>query len=209
MIGAPHHSTVVSQQRRWRPAAAIATAGNPPCRHCVPYGSMIHRNRCCLAVLALVAQSAMMVLSFGRRLGPTRRAGVGARRSISAAAARSSSSNSSPPAPHNICIVGGGLAGLSTAFHFLEKQPRAGAHPSAASVTILDRDEVGQSGASAVAGGYVTSYSTRASNGNTRFDSLLQTDGRRGSSFGRGLSIYLLLLIEPGSHDDNLHHQDL
>jgi hypothetical protein len=176
---------------------------------------MIHRNRCCLAVLALVGQSAMMVLSFGRRLGPTRRAAFAARRSLSAAAARSSSNgngniNSSPSAPpHNICIVGGGLAGLSTAFHFLEKQPRAGAHPSAASVTILDRDEVGQSGASAVAGGYVTSYSTRASNGKTRFDSLLQTDGRRGSSFGRGLSIYLLLLIEPGSHDDNLHHQDL
>jgi ribulose 1,5-bisphosphate synthetase/thiazole synthase len=46
-------------------------------------------------------------------------------------------------------IVGGGLAGLSTAFHLLRKEPSL-------DVTILDSSGPGMGGASSVAGGYVT-----------------------------------------------------
>jgi hypothetical protein len=52
--------------------------------------------------------------------------------------------------PKNIAIVGGGLAGLSTAFHLLEKTS------SRCQVTIFDTAPVGTAGASSVAGGYVT-----------------------------------------------------
>jgi len=52
--------------------------------------------------------------------------------------------------PLKIGIVGGGLAGLSTAFHLLEKK-------SNVHVTILDKAPVGKGGASSVAGGYVQS----------------------------------------------------
>jgi ribulose 1,5-bisphosphate synthetase/thiazole synthase len=45
-----------------------------------------------------------------------------------------------------VAIVGGGLAGLSTAFHLLQKSPGC-------DITILDKAPVGTSGASAVAGG--------------------------------------------------------
>jgi hypothetical protein len=55
-----------------------------------------------------------------------------------------------PPPPQNIAIVGGGLAGLSTAFHLLEKTQ------SRCRVTIFDTAPVGTKGASSVAGGYVT-----------------------------------------------------
>jgi hypothetical protein len=48
-----------------------------------------------------------------------------------------------------IAIVGGGLAGLSTAFHLLEKTH------SRCQVTIFDTAPVGTAGASSVAGGYV------------------------------------------------------
>lgn len=50
--------------------------------------------------------------------------------------------------PQNIAIVGGGLAGLSTAYHLLQKSPDA-------KITIFDKDAPGCGGASAVAGGYV------------------------------------------------------
>jgi hypothetical protein len=56
------------------------------------------------------------------------------------------------PAPHNIAIVGGGLAGLSTAFHLLEKTVSLS---SRCRVTIFDTAHVGTAGASSVAGGYV------------------------------------------------------
>jgi hypothetical protein len=46
-------------------------------------------------------------------------------------------------------IVGGGLAGLSTAFHILDKTQ------GACHVTIYDKSPVGTGGASSVAGGYV------------------------------------------------------
>lgn len=51
----------------------------------------------------------------------------------------------SEPSGH-IGIVGGGLAGLSTAFYLLQKAPNL-------SVTVLDREEPGAGGASSVAGG--------------------------------------------------------
>jgi hypothetical protein len=46
----------------------------------------------------------------------------------------------------NIAIVGGGLAGLSTAYHLLQKNPSLG-------ITILDTSLPGEGGASTVAGG--------------------------------------------------------
>ena len=49
---------------------------------------------------------------------------------------------------NSIGVVGGGLAGLSTAFHLLEKSSG-----NDVQVTILDKAHVGQGGASAVAGG--------------------------------------------------------
>lgn len=51
--------------------------------------------------------------------------------------------------PHKIGIVGGGLAGLSTAFHLLQKR-------KSVEITILDKAPVGTAGASSVAGGYVS-----------------------------------------------------
>jgi glycine/D-amino acid oxidase-like deaminating enzyme len=54
--------------------------------------------------------------------------------------------------PQKIAIVGGGLAGLSTAFHLLEKASQL--YPAKSlDVTILDSHQVGTGGASAVAGG--------------------------------------------------------
>ena len=49
-------------------------------------------------------------------------------------------------APKKIAIIGGGLAGLSTVFHLLEKQPDI-------NVTVFDRTAVGTGGASSVAAG--------------------------------------------------------
>ena len=46
----------------------------------------------------------------------------------------------------NVGIVGGGLAGLATAYHLLEKNPLI-------QITILDKAQPGSGGASAVAGG--------------------------------------------------------
>jgi hypothetical protein len=51
--------------------------------------------------------------------------------------------------PKSIGIVGGGLAGLSTAYHLLQKAP-------ATKITILDKTLPGRGGASSVAGGYVS-----------------------------------------------------
>ena len=48
--------------------------------------------------------------------------------------------------PQNIGIVGGGLAGLSTAFHLLEKIDNV-------QITVIDKALPGQGGASSVAGG--------------------------------------------------------
>jgi ribulose 1,5-bisphosphate synthetase/thiazole synthase len=48
--------------------------------------------------------------------------------------------------PERVGIVGGGLAGLSTAYHLLQKAP--GTH-----ITIFDKTTAGLGGASSVAGG--------------------------------------------------------
>jgi len=48
--------------------------------------------------------------------------------------------------PNNVGIVGGGLAGLATAFHLIEKKPSV-------NVTIIDKALPGTGGASSVAGG--------------------------------------------------------
>jgi hypothetical protein len=58
-----------------------------------------------------------------------------------------------PPQLQNIAIVGGGLAGLSTAYHLLEKTQAR--NNSRCRVTIFDTAPVGTAGASSVAGGYV------------------------------------------------------
>jgi hypothetical protein len=67
---------------------------------------------------------------------------------------QSSSLSSTPVSSHaetpptSIGIVGGGLAGLSTAYHLLQKSPTL-------NITILDKALPGFGGASSVAGGYV------------------------------------------------------
>lgn len=48
--------------------------------------------------------------------------------------------------PKNVAIVGGGLAGLSTTYHLLKKGENL-------RITIFDKSEPGQGGASSVAGG--------------------------------------------------------
>ena len=48
--------------------------------------------------------------------------------------------------PQNVAVVGGGLAGLSTVYHLLEKIDNV-------QITILDKALPGQGGASSVAGG--------------------------------------------------------
>jgi NADPH-dependent 2,4-dienoyl-CoA reductase/sulfur reductase-like enzyme len=47
-----------------------------------------------------------------------------------------------------VCVYGGGLAGLSVAYHLLQL-------PAVWDVTIVDPQPVGTGGASAIAGGYV------------------------------------------------------
>ena len=51
-----------------------------------------------------------------------------------------------PLMSHRIGVIGGGLAGLSTAYHILEKCPSA-------DITIIDQNSPGAGGASSVAGG--------------------------------------------------------
>jgi len=55
----------------------------------------------------------------------------------------------------NVAIVGGGLAGLSTAYHLLD----ISSNPM--HITIFDKEKVGQGGASSVAGGLIHPFSPR------------------------------------------------
>ena len=55
------------------------------------------------------------------------------------------------PSSKNIAIVGGGLAGLSTAYHLLSKS--IDYNLNLPSITIFDKTKPGQGGASSVAGG--------------------------------------------------------
>jgi ribulose 1,5-bisphosphate synthetase/thiazole synthase len=58
-----------------------------------------------------------------------------------------SSADKSPERVNNIAIIGGGLAGLSAAYHLLGLSR----HPL--QITIYDKSKVGDGGASSVAGG--------------------------------------------------------
>jgi len=57
----------------------------------------------------------------------------------------------------NVAIVGGGLAGLSTAFHLLQKS--ASLHRRTPRITIIDKNPPGNGGASSVAGGLLHPFS--------------------------------------------------
>jgi glycine/D-amino acid oxidase-like deaminating enzyme len=59
--------------------------------------------------------------------------------------------------PQRVAVIGGGLAGLSTTYHLLEKMP-SGRHLS---VEVFDKGLVGTAGASAVAGGLLHPLSPR------------------------------------------------
>lgn len=59
-----------------------------------------------------------------------------------------SETNADTPILQDVAIVGGGLAGLATAFHLLKKAPDT-------KITIFDKALPGCGGASSVAGGYV------------------------------------------------------
>lgn len=64
----------------------------------------------------------------------------------------SSSSIATNVAKKRVAIVGGGLAGLSTAYHLLQKTQRSG---PLVEICVFDNHPVGTGGASAIAGGYV------------------------------------------------------
>ena len=53
----------------------------------------------------------------------------------------------------NIAIIGGGLAGLSAAYHLLDIAENSGTSTQGMQITIYDKANVGKGGASAVAGG--------------------------------------------------------
>ena len=66
---------------------------------------------------------------------------------------RNFASSSSPSSPQNIAIVGGGLAGLSAAYHLLNSTMTNANDASTLSLTIFDKSLPGKGGASSVAGG--------------------------------------------------------
>jgi hypothetical protein len=80
---------------------------------------------------------------------------LGTRRSFRTQRLFSSSSSDGQLPVQRIAIAGGGLAGLSTAFHLLEKTQARNSNSSRCQVTIFDTALVGTAGASSVAGGYV------------------------------------------------------
>lgn len=65
--------------------------------------------------------------------------------------ASDSFSEPQPTEVKNIAIIGGGLAGLSTAYHLIENSKKL--NRNIPSITIFDKNEPGTGGASSVAGG--------------------------------------------------------
>lgn len=126
--------------------------------------------------LTLVHASAFQPTCVGTRVGVGTRSGIGAwtririgsacvgrnPRSTVASASRlfattpSSSPSPSPSHPkrRNIAIVGGGLAGLSTTYHLLERMDHV-------HITVIDKALPGQGGASSVAGGLLHPFSPK------------------------------------------------
>ena len=87
----------------------------------------------------------------------------GSRAFLSSAAAAATTSEANPAAPQKIPIVGGGLAGLSTAFHLLEQANidlrQEQTTRGSMKITIFDKaNGAGLGGASAMAGGYVRCF---------------------------------------------------
>jgi glycine/D-amino acid oxidase-like deaminating enzyme len=101
--------------------------------------------------------------------------------------------------PKKVAVVGGGLAGLSVAYHLLEQcgGPAVTKKSTAAAVkiTIWDRASVGDGGASAVAGGYVRK------NVRCTLPSLHSVDDES----------YIFATLDRActhAHDDSIYHQD-
>ena len=92
-------------------------------------------------LLCLILYSAMMTMAFHCDRFVIR--SIVGKRKLSSSSLETSDSTAPP---RKIAVVGGGLAGLSTAFHLLDKS--RGLH-----VTVFDKAEVGTGGASSVAGG--------------------------------------------------------
>ena len=90
----------------------------------------------------------MLLLRFGVHALPTmpQTNGFRIRQSLCRTRAFSSSRTETSPTPQTVAIVGGGLAGLSTAYHLVQHAPHL-------DITILDKKPPGMGGASAVAGG--------------------------------------------------------
>jgi NADH dehydrogenase FAD-containing subunit len=115
-------------------------------------GERTFRVAACAHFMIMTLMSFSSVIGF-QRCGSTIRSTTRHARSqdasLSCAASRSSGAD-----PLRIIIVGGGLAGLSTAFHLLEQRQERKITPPL-KLTILDKHPVGMGGTLAVAGGYV------------------------------------------------------
>mmetsp|Transcript_25333 Transcript_25333/g.55526 ORF Transcript_25333/g.55526 Transcript_25333/m.55526 type:complete len:467 (+) Transcript_25333:254-1654(+) len=100
-----------------------------------------------LAVSALLMEKRILQKQYSSRAGREGRNLFSLNRISGFKSGRNMSTrNYHPLMGHRLGIIGGGLAGLSTAYHILEKSPST-------DVTIIDRTAPGTGGASAVAGG--------------------------------------------------------
>ena len=75
--------------------------------------------------------------------------GINRRRTVSFSIASNYLDKTDQRPINDVAIIGGGLAGLSTAYHLFELRQ----HLTPLNITIYDRCQVGEGGASAVAGG--------------------------------------------------------
>jgi len=111
--------------------------------HDVSFAGTVVASMRQLAFLCLIINSVMLTIAF-QNARFLIRSPVGKRKLSSS----SLDTSDSTALPRKIAVVGGGLAGLSAAFHLLDKRKGLG-------VTVFDKAEVGTAGASSVAGGYV------------------------------------------------------